>query len=68
MRLAAALIYLSSVAHVAAIGHGFPSTKSTSNFIDVNPLLLLLRGEDAELTKIKGRDPPRHRRARASPL
>ena len=37
MRLAAALIYLSSVAHVAAIGHGFPSTKSTSNFIDVNP-------------------------------
>ena len=37
MRLAAALIYLSSVAHVAAIGHGFPSIKSTSNFIDVNP-------------------------------
>ena len=38
MRLAAALIYLSSVAHVAAIGHGFPSIKSTSNFIDVNTL------------------------------
>ena len=37
MRLAAALIYLSSVAHVAAIGHDFPSIKSTSNFIDVNP-------------------------------
>ena len=37
MRLAAALIYLSSVARVAAIGYGFPSVKSTSNFIDVNP-------------------------------
>ena len=37
MRLAAALIYLSSVAHVAAIGYGFPSIKSTSNFIDINP-------------------------------
>ena len=28
MRLAAALIYLSSVARVAAIGYGFPSVKS----------------------------------------
>ena len=30
MRLAAALIYLSSVARVAAIGYGFPSVKSTA--------------------------------------
>jgi len=38
MRLAAALFYLSSVTRAAAIGYGFPSGKSTSNFIDANPV------------------------------
>ena len=38
MRPAAALVYLASVARVAAIEYGFPSGKSTSSFIDVNPV------------------------------
>ena len=39
MRPAAALVYLASVARVAAIQYGFPSVKSeTSSFIDVNPV------------------------------
>ena len=38
MRPAAALVYLASVARVAAIELNFPSGKSTSSFIDVNPV------------------------------
>ena len=38
MRPAAALVYLASVARVAAIEYGFPTVKSTSSFIDVNPV------------------------------
>ena len=38
MRPAAALVYLASVARVAAIQHGFPTVKSASSFIDVNPV------------------------------
>ena len=39
MRPAAALVYLASVARVAAIQYGFPTVKSeTSSFIDVNPV------------------------------
>ena len=38
MRPAAALVYLASVARVAAIEYGFTSVKSTSSFIDVNPV------------------------------
>ena len=37
MRPAAALVYLASVARVAAIEYGYPPVKSTSSFIDVNP-------------------------------
>ena len=35
---AAALVYLASVARVAAIEYGYPPVKSTSSFIDVNPV------------------------------
>ena len=38
MRPAAALVYLASVARVAAIQYGFPTVKSASSFIDVNPV------------------------------
>ena len=38
MRPAVALVYLASVARVAAIEYGFPTVKSTSSFIDVNPV------------------------------
>ena len=38
MRPAVALVYLVSVARVAAIEYGYPPVKSTSSFIDVNPV------------------------------
>ena len=40
MRPAAALVYLASVARVAAIQYGFPTVKSASSFIDVNPVFV----------------------------
>ena len=35
---------------------------------EASTAILVLKGVDAGLNKIGGRDPPRHRRSRASPL